>query len=168
MKTAIFMINILLTTKMKRLQGEVDRVRREIEDFTSKHRNLLPPVQHVPVKKKKRKRKKKHEVERNYSCHIDGCQKSYGSENSLNQHMKIKHPEFWNRIKEKEQNLTSVNTFKTPDDVFEKHHQSVMNSSPPLPRKLPFFAREDPRSFRGSESSKPGRSRRDLFLRSSN
>jgi hypothetical protein len=43
--------------------------------------------------------------------------------------MKIKHPEFWHRIKEKEQNLTGVNTFKTPEEVFQKHRMSIMNSS---------------------------------------
>lgn len=174
MKTTIFLINILLTTKMKRIQGEVDRLKKEIEEFTSKNRNLLPPIQHVQVKKKKRKRKKKHEVERNYSCHIDGCQKSYGSENSLNQHMKIKHPEFWNRIKEKEQNLTSVNTFKTPDDVFEKHHQSIMNNSPQVSRKMNYFhrtedQREAARNFRtvvlsSQPTPKPNRLRRELFM----
>ena len=56
--------------------------------------------------KKKRKRKTKDEVERNFKCNLDSCGKSYGSENSLNQHMKLKHPDFWSRIKEKEQSLT--------------------------------------------------------------
>jgi septal ring factor EnvC (AmiA/AmiB activator) len=139
MKMTIFLINIALTTKMKRLQSEVDRLKQEIQDFTNEHGNLLPPIPHVEVEKKKRKRKKKNEVERNYSCHIDGCQKSYGSENSLNQHMKIKHPDFWNRIKEKEQNLTSVNTFKTPEEIFHKHQQSIMSSGAKANRNYEHF-----------------------------
>ena len=143
MKTTIFMINIILTTKVKRLQKEVNRLKNEIQDFTNQHGNLLPPITNVQVEKKKRKRKKKNEVERNYSCHIDGCQKSYGSENSLNQHMKIKHPDFWNRIKEKEQNLTSVNTFKTPEEVFHKHQQSIMNSGSKLQRNFERFERKE-------------------------
>lgn len=71
--------------------------------------------------KKKRKRKTKDEVERNFKCNLDSCGKSYGSENSLNQHMKLKHPEFWNKIKEKEQSLTKSvvgsikNEFPTPN-----------------------------------------------------
>ena len=157
---------------MKRLQSEVNRLKKEIQDFTNEHGNLLPPITHVEVQKKKRKRKKKNEVERNYSCHIDGCQKSYGSENSLNQHMKIKHPEFWHRIKEKEQNLTSVNTFKTPEEVFHKHQQSIMNSGSKLSRNFERFERKDERkslrNFReinlNNEELKQGRLRREVVM----
>jgi hypothetical protein len=159
---------------MKRLQAEVDRVKREIEEFTREHGNLLPPITHVEVQKKKRKRKKKNEVERNYSCHIDGCQKSYGSENSLNQHMKIKHPEFWHRIKEKEQNLTSVNTFKTPEEVFQKHQQTIMSTGGQVNRNFERFERREDtrkslRNFREinlneTDQHKQARTRRDVMM----
>lgn len=159
---------------MKRLQTEVNRVKNEIDEFTKEHGNLLPPITHVEVQKKKRKRKKKNEVERNYSCHIDGCQKSYGSENSLNQHMKIKHPEFWHRIKEKEQNLTSVNTFKTPEEVFQKHQQSIMNAGGQMARNLNRFERQEDsrkglRNFReinlnSGEEHKQTRIRREMMM----
>lgn len=159
---------------MKRLQAEVNRVKHEIEEFTKEHGNLLPQTTHVEVQKKKRKRKKKNEVERNYSCHIDGCQKSYGSENSLNQHMKIKHPEFWHRIKEKEQNLTSVNTFKTPEEVFQKHQKNIMSNSNKGQRNFDRFeqqnnSRKSHRNFRGinlneSDQNKQTRTRRDIMM----
>lgn len=43
----------------------------------------------------KRKRKKKTEVERAYICSFPTCGKGYGSENSLNQHIKFKHYDYW-------------------------------------------------------------------------
>ena len=49
--------------------------------------------------KRKRKRKLKTEVMRNFKCGYPGCTKSYGSDNSLNQHVKIKHSEFWKKTK---------------------------------------------------------------------
>lgn len=129
MKTTLFLMNVIITTKIKKLQKQVNDTKKNIQILEKEHGSsitLTPPIQ---IEKKKRNRKKKSEVERNFICNIDGCQKSYGSENSLNQHMKIKHPEFWHRIKEKEQNLTGVNTFKTPEEVFQKHRMSIMNSS---------------------------------------
>lgn len=41
--------------------------------------------------RQKRKRKRKDEVVRSFRCPIDNCMKAYGSENSLNQHIKFKH-----------------------------------------------------------------------------
>ncbi len=51
------------------------------------------------IQRKKRKRRLKSEVERNYKCPIPECQKSYGSENSLNQHIKLKHQDYWDKCK---------------------------------------------------------------------
>ena len=57
--------------------------------------------------KTKRKRRKKDEVSRDFICIANGCNKAYGytkalftlrSENSRNQHLKIKHRELWDKI----------------------------------------------------------------------
>lgn len=48
--------------------------------------------------KPKRHRRTKSEIQRKYKCSTKGCTKSYGSEGSLNQHIKLKHPESWNNI----------------------------------------------------------------------
>ena len=53
--------------------------------------------------KKKRKRKKKEEISRKFTCGFGDCKKAYGTENSLNQHIKLKHKEFWNDLKKKEE-----------------------------------------------------------------
>ena len=43
--------------------------------------------------RRKRVRRTANEIARHYVCKVEKCQKSYGSEGSLNQHMKIKHHE---------------------------------------------------------------------------
>ena len=105
MKSTLFLVNIVLTTKVKKLQEEIlelnDRIRKfETHGFPGNIKF------NADLGKRKRKRKTKDQVERNFKCNINGCTKSYGSENSLNQHMKLKHPEFWAKIKEKEHILT--------------------------------------------------------------
>ena len=41
--------------------------------------------------RKKRFRRTANEIERHYRCPVESCQRSYGSEGSLNQHLKLKH-----------------------------------------------------------------------------
>ena len=45
--------------------------------------------------KGKRMRRNADEIDRFYKCSVKVCQKSYGSEGSLNQHYKLKHPEIY-------------------------------------------------------------------------
>ncbi len=45
--------------------------------------------------RKKRFRRTANEIERHYRCPVETCQRSYGSEGSLNQHIKIKHQELY-------------------------------------------------------------------------
>ena len=47
-----------------------------------------------PDENKKRIRRCANEIERNYICPVPGCNKSYGAEGSMAQHMKYKHPDF--------------------------------------------------------------------------
>lgn len=115
MKSTLFLVNIVLTTKVKKLQEEIkelhDRIQKyEVQGYSG---NI---AFNGELGKRKRKRKTKDQVERNYKCNIDNCVKSYGSENSLNQHMKLKHPEFWAKIKEKENILTASVNDKNKDD----------------------------------------------------
>ena len=42
-----------------------------------------------------RQRKKKNEVDRRFPCIFPNCDKSYGSKNSLRQHMRNKHFEYF-------------------------------------------------------------------------
>ena len=129
LKSALLMINILLTIKVKRIQTEVDKVQAQVDEFIKKSEMAVTVEEKQTTEKKKRKRKKKNEVERIYKCLVEKCLKSYGSENSLNQHMKLKHNVFWMKIKEKEHNLNKVNTYKTPVEVFQRRKESVLGYS---------------------------------------
>ena len=49
----------------------------------------------IDNEKKKRHRRTATEIARHYKCPISDCPKSYGSEGSLNQHIKLKHPDYY-------------------------------------------------------------------------
>ena len=57
----------------------------------SKQKSKFSKKKFLKKKKEKRIRKLKEEIIRNFKCETSGCKKSYGSENSLNQHFKLKH-----------------------------------------------------------------------------
>ena len=46
-------------------------------------------------KRKKRKRRTAQEIKREHVCPIKDCEKSYGSEGSLNMHLKRKHTDYF-------------------------------------------------------------------------
>lgn len=49
----------------------------------------------IDNEKKKRHRRQANEIARHYKCPLKDCPKSYGSEGSLNQHIKLKHAEYY-------------------------------------------------------------------------
>lgn len=76
------------------IRKELDKLKKECED--EGERINLDLLEH----KEKRRRRTAHEIERKYECKYKSCPKSYGSEGSLNQHMKNKHPEFYANLVE--------------------------------------------------------------------
>eukprot|EP00826_Nyctotherus_ovalis_P009958 TRINITY_DN1263_c0_g3_i5.p3 TRINITY_DN1263_c0_g3~~TRINITY_DN1263_c0_g3_i5.p3 ORF type:complete len:100 (-),score=19.73 TRINITY_DN1263_c0_g3_i5:173-472(-) len=59
-----------------------------------------PPVTAAPnysgqYYQRKRYRRTAEEIERRFRCPVENCNKAYGCEGSLNQHIKIKHPELY-------------------------------------------------------------------------
>lgn len=67
------------------LEHQID-VLRDCEDYTGLIFDILD------TGKQKRYRRTAKEIQRKYKCGIDNCQKAYGTEGSLNQHLKLKHP----------------------------------------------------------------------------
>ena len=49
----------------------------------------------ITDERRKRHRRTAQEIHRHYPCPVEECPKSYGSEGSLNQHLKLKHPEYY-------------------------------------------------------------------------
>lgn len=43
----------------------------------------------------KRARRTAEEIEKRYKCTVDYCERVYGAEGSLQQHIKLKHPELY-------------------------------------------------------------------------
>lgn len=52
----------------------------------------------ITDERRKRHRRTANEISRHYVCPIEDCPKSYGSEGSLNQHLKIKHLEHYQQL----------------------------------------------------------------------
>lgn len=62
----------------------------------------------IAEEKRKRHRRTATEIARHYKCPVEECPKSYGSEGSLNQHIKLKHPEFYQQMSANNQNLAGL------------------------------------------------------------
>lgn len=79
----------------KIMEKELEKIKRECDvDYTEKlnqhsqaQREYSSSLDMIS-RKEKRRRRTALEIERKYLCKYDGCPKSYGSEGSLNQHMK--------------------------------------------------------------------------------
>lgn len=81
--------------KMQKMQTK--KKEEEVEDSKGEqsliaHSSIMQGE--ILLQKQKRHRRTANEIERHYKCQVEQCGKLYGSEGSLNQHMKIKHPEF--------------------------------------------------------------------------
>jgi hypothetical protein len=59
------------------------------------HEEALGMTFDIGEEKRKRHRRTAPEISRHYKCPTEDCPKSYGSEGSLNQHIKLKHPELY-------------------------------------------------------------------------
>lgn len=95
----LFIANNVLQTQMKELlnektdlMGNLNRLEKRSEELLGKSGQLdsLQP-------KKKRYRRNANQIERHYRCPVGPttCSKSYGSEGSLNQHIRLKHFEYF-------------------------------------------------------------------------
>lgn len=70
--------------------------KRAEEEFRDKMRKEAP-------ERKKRFRRTADEIEKAFVCQAEKCQRSYGSEGSLFQHIKLKHPEIYAKMSRAEQ-----------------------------------------------------------------
>lgn len=60
-----------------------------------KNEDFKDDIRGDPTDKKKRLRRTAEEIERPFVCDVHKCHKCYGSEGSLQQHIKLKHPELY-------------------------------------------------------------------------
>ena len=86
----ILKINELLKNKLKNLIYEKTNLKQKIlnlEKYFNKNKNNIK-INDIYINRK-RHRRLKNEIKRNFLCKY--CNKTYGTEASLNQHLKIKH-----------------------------------------------------------------------------
>ena len=86
----ILKINELLKNKLKNLIYEKTNLKQKIlnlEKYLDKNKNNIK-INDIYINRK-RHRRLKSEIKRNFLCKY--CNKTYGTEASLNQHLKIKH-----------------------------------------------------------------------------
>ncbi|KAL4432745.1 hypothetical protein ABPG74_011566 [Tetrahymena malaccensis] len=91
----LYIANVVLTNQVKELLQEKNDL---LQKYQKLEKRQLDTQQSLAEEKKKRHRRAAHEIERHYKCPQETCQKSYGSEGSLAQHIKLKHPDFFQII----------------------------------------------------------------------
>jgi len=91
----LFIANVVLTTQMKEIIAEKNELLAKLSDLERGEKAPKEPTSATDfgTDKKARIRRKAADVERHFKCHVETCQKTYGSEGSLLQHVKLKHPE---------------------------------------------------------------------------
>ena len=140
----LYLANMNLVAKVKFLNNDVNFLKAKINMFEQKqlaaeHEEAQKSIMKTVQKEQKssndldklsansnndlkRKRKKKGEVERAYICSFPTCGKGYGSENSLNQHIKFKHYDFWinqRKMDSDKQNTELVDTELIDTEIIE-------------------------------------------------
>jgi len=92
----LYLTNNIITSKINDLLLEKSQILMRLA-LLDKAQN---PIQyklsqiHPSQNKKKRHRRSANQIDRHYKCPVITCAKTYGSEGSLYQHIKLKHPSF--------------------------------------------------------------------------
>ena len=99
----LYLANYLLETQLKATLEEKKELGDKIFQIEKNQKNTSQQ------EKKKRHRRCANEIERGFQCPATKCGKSYGSEGSLSQHMKLKHPELLDEIEKKKEDIKDGN-----------------------------------------------------------
>lgn len=86
----LYLANVVLTSQMKGLIAEKAELQARLARLEEREEEGSETTE-----KGKRHRRTASEISRHYKCSVESCQKSYGSEGSLNQHIRLKHPDLF-------------------------------------------------------------------------
>ncbi|KAM3138383.1 hypothetical protein pb186bvf_009469 [Paramecium bursaria] len=89
----LYIANVVLTNQLKELLNEKNELVNKLARLERRNQELNSNVEETGEERKKRLRRPAQEIERHFKCPVENCQKQYGAEGSLNQHIKLKHPE---------------------------------------------------------------------------
>lgn len=93
----LHLANVVLLSQMRELFNERNELTSKFTKLEKKAHEIEEGERNDDDKKK-RFRRTANEIERHYRCPVETCQRSYGSEGSLNQHIKIKHNELYHEL----------------------------------------------------------------------
>lgn len=105
--------NESLQLQVQTLTAEKEKLANELQNVERKLQTISPESESTAEAeaKKKRHRRKAKEISREYKCPLNTCSKSYGSEGSLLQHIRLKHLDFdlaaWTAAQTESQKLRS-------------------------------------------------------------
>lgn len=87
----------MLLEKIKDTLEHKEELIHKLKRLRECSEQVLCSLEEKNVNKKRRHRRPAKEIDRHFNCPILKCDKSYGSEGSLNQHIKQKHRKYWNK-----------------------------------------------------------------------
>ena len=105
----LYLANIVLLTQLRQLHNERNEFTQRFNKLERKARDI-EDGERSDDDRKKRFRRTANEIERHYRCPVETCQRSYGSEGSLNQHIKIKHGELYAELNLEDSNSVMLKT----------------------------------------------------------
>ena len=124
----VFIANIVLAGRLARAEAQLKSLKRKIR---SSAENLS--------EKQKRLRRTKDRISRNFRCEQGGCGRSYGCENTLNQHIKRKHPRFFKTLRQKLEGDLKESCLRPPknDETCPRFDSDSQRSGPRPPVRPP-------------------------------
>lgn len=93
----LYLANVVLLSQMRELVNERNELSTRFSKLEKKGFEIRVG-ERSEDHRKKRFRRTADEIERHYRCPVETCQRSYGSEGSLNQHLKLKHFEVYDKL----------------------------------------------------------------------
>ena len=93
----LHLANVVLMSQMRELVNERNELSTKFTKLEKKGEEIREGDK-SEENRTKRFRRTADEIERHYRCPVETCQRSYGSEGSLNQHLKLKHYELYEKL----------------------------------------------------------------------
>lgn len=93
----LYIANVMLLEKIKDTLEHKEELIQKLKRLRECSEQVLSSLEEKNINKKKRHRRPAKDIDRHFTCPILKCDKSYGSEGSLNQHIKQKHRKYWNK-----------------------------------------------------------------------
>lgn len=127
---SLYSANVMLLEKIKDTLSHKEDLVSKLRRIRESSEQVLTSMDESQSNRKKRHRRSAQEVERHFNCPIQKCDKSYGSEGSLNQHIKHKHLKYWNKYYvSKGEKGPSKNTDSEDTPSFGEKNGSKVNGS---------------------------------------